>query len=261
MQLEGPSYRLLGKPLPALPFKPGDQGNFNVKEGSVSQQLINRMTDAAEHAHEKLVQARKEELSRTDVISALEPVLPEEFGRGECITGGPCEAGWKDVGERQASVVYLSSLVDLSKYKRKVYIDGGANSYDSSIGGWFLRSYPQASLDFQIYAFEVDQRYKKTYVDTGVEFIRYALWTHNTTLHAGPMNSILLVSVCLMGICLACLFACLLCTGHYHLRILDASAMSLAPIFDVLSIDATAPARHAGVERAERPRYHRHANT
>ena len=233
MQLEGPLYRLLDKPIPALPFKPGDKGDFNVEEGSVSPELINRMTDAAENAHKKLVQARKEELSRADVMPALETILPEEFGRGKC-GRHTCPAGWKDIEERQASVVYLSSLVDLSKYKRKVYIDGGANFYDSSIGGWFLKSYPQASTDFDIYAFEVDQRFKKTYVDTGVEFIRYAMWTHNTTLGtAGTMNSIALVSICLMlCLCLACSFACLLYFGHHHYqRAVDASAISLAALY------------------------------
>ena len=206
MQLAGPLYRLLGKPLPAVPFKPGAAGDFNVKEGSVGLELINRMTDAAEKAHKKLVQARKEELSRTDIISVLEPILPEEFGKGACRPRQPCPAGWKDVEERQASIMYLSSVVDLSEYKRKVYIDGGANTYDSSIGGWFFKSYPQASTDFEVYAFEADMKFKRTYPDTGVsEFIPYAMWTHNTTVKAARkrMFSIYSVSVCLRDLCLA----------------------------------------------------------
>ena len=208
MQVGGPLYHLLGKPLPALPFKPGAEGDFNVQEsGSVSQARIDRMIDAAENAHKKLIRAGKEELSRADIVSVLEPIPPEEFGKGVC-RKWTCPAGWKDIEERQASVVYLSSLVDLSKYKRKVYIDGGANSYDSSIGGWFLKSYPQASTDFDVYAFEVDaRRYRGTYANTGVELIPYAIWTHNTTLSvAGSMKSITMVSVCMRGLCVLIIF-------------------------------------------------------
>ena len=61
--------------------------------------------------------------------------------------------------------MYISSLVDLKPFRRRVYIDGGSRGYDSSIGGWFKTVYPQADLFDDIYAFDIGAEFAESFKD------------------------------------------------------------------------------------------------
>jgi len=75
----------------------------------------------------------------------------------------------------------------LAPRARKIYIDLGANTYESSIGNWFRESYPGGE-DFKVYAFEAEHKYDATYVDhPEVELLHFAAWTSNETLPWGHM--------------------------------------------------------------------------
>jgi len=150
---------------------------FSSKEEEVAQAAFQRLTTAMSNSGRR-------EVSRQEVISVLEPIQPQNFGGGAC-GAGVCAAGWKDVEERQASVVYQSSLVDLSSFPRRVYIDGGAHAYESSIGGWFLPSFPQASSFDSIYAFEPNVDHGKSYKGKdNLKFIPAGLWTYSGRVNA-----------------------------------------------------------------------------
>uniref|UniRef100_A0A061R9V7 DUF7870 domain-containing protein n=3 Tax=Tetraselmis sp. GSL018 TaxID=582737 RepID=A0A061R9V7_9CHLO len=152
-------------------FKPAPGGNF------FEQDSNNTNSDHVSSALAKLAALRDEygTVSSSDVPRVLESIIPDDFGHGHC-GRTVCDKGWDDVKTRQENIVYLSSLVNLSHFKRKIYIDGGAREYESSIEGWFNRVYPQ-SHNFTIYAFEIDQKHRKTYAGTDVRFMGYALWT------------------------------------------------------------------------------------
>ncbi|XP_073153643.1 uncharacterized protein [Henckelia pumila] len=81
------------------------------------------------------------------------------------------------------NVKYLSKMVDISFKNRYVYIDLGARSYRSSIGGWFKKQYPKQEKPFEIYAVEADSAFHKEYtLKKGVTLLPYAAWIRNETL-------------------------------------------------------------------------------
>ena len=180
------TYSLLPHAIPPGHFTPNVGGNFNSAKGT------ERPSQVAEKALQGLAASGRKPISRGDLVKALEPLHGKDFGGGAC-KDEVCDAGWKDIEARQAEVVYLSSLLDLSTFDRRVYIDGGAREYDSSIGGWFIASFPQSvSAAFNIFAFEMDRSYEKTYKDTPVKFMPYALWTREKRIpmYGAKMKSI-----------------------------------------------------------------------
>mmetsp|Transcript_28514 Transcript_28514/g.80447 ORF Transcript_28514/g.80447 Transcript_28514/m.80447 type:complete len:336 (+) Transcript_28514:255-1262(+) len=180
------SYRLLPQPIPPGSFTPNAGGNFNSANAS------ERPAQVAKKAFQALAARQQRPITRADLVNVLEPLHGKEFGGGAC-KDGVCDAGWKDIEARQAEVVYVTSVVDLASYPRLVYIDGGAREYDSSIGGWFLASFPQAvTPGFTIFAFEMDRSYEKTYKDTPVKFMPYALFIRERRIpvYGAKMKSI-----------------------------------------------------------------------
>lgn len=82
------------------------------------------------------------------------------------------------------AVLYKPHLAPnlLSSSSRRIYMDLGANTYGSSIGGWFKAHYPQAE-SFRVIAFEATRQYDKSYVGhADVELIHKAVWTENTSM-------------------------------------------------------------------------------
>lgn len=119
--------------------------------------------------------------SRADLVAVLEPIIPDTFGHGAC-GHIPCPDGWADVQKRLAKVVYVSSMLNLRHFNRRIYIDGGARGFGSSIGSWFNGVYPQAER-FEVFAFEIDERFGSSYADkAGVTFLPCGMWTQDDTI-------------------------------------------------------------------------------
>eukprot|EP00998_Keelungia_sp_KM082_P003230 NODE_1399_length_1350_cov_86.160262_g1387_i0.p1 GENE.NODE_1399_length_1350_cov_86.160262_g1387_i0~~NODE_1399_length_1350_cov_86.160262_g1387_i0.p1 ORF type:complete len:356 (-),score=47.46 NODE_1399_length_1350_cov_86.160262_g1387_i0:162-1229(-) len=79
---------------------------------------------------------------------------------------------------------YLGSLVPIQEARRRVYIDLGANWYNTSIEGWFLDLYPQAET-FEIEAFEMIPMYWKSFENhPEVKLVKAGVFYANKTLRA-----------------------------------------------------------------------------
>eukprot|EP00191_Tetraselmis_sp_GSL018_P007411 CAMPEP_0177613806 /NCGR_PEP_ID=MMETSP0419_2-20121207/22238_1 /TAXON_ID=582737 /ORGANISM="Tetraselmis sp., Strain GSL018" /LENGTH=336 /DNA_ID=CAMNT_0019110661 /DNA_START=90 /DNA_END=1097 /DNA_ORIENTATION=+ len=118
-------------------------------------------------------------VSRQNISQVLEPLIPAPFGYGKC-GERTCPAGWADVRRRQANITYLSSVLDLKPFTRRIYIDGGARQFDSSVGSWFRKTYPQAELFEEVFAFEVDKKFGNSYHGkAGTTFLPCALWVQD----------------------------------------------------------------------------------
>jgi len=158
-------------------------------EISAMRIAIDRQTNAAQSAFQELSKRTTTGLGvdNRQAIDVLEPILSDDFGHGTC-GDGTCPEGWKDVNERRANIVYLSSLVDLSPFPRRVYIDGGAHAFVSSVENWFLSSYPQAATEgptgFSIFAFECNKEHEATYRGKPAEFVPSAVWRKNEIVPA-----------------------------------------------------------------------------
>ena len=71
--------------------------------------------------------------------------------------------------------------------KRRIYVDLGANLYESSIGNWFRASYPDAGT-YKVYAFEAEHKYDDSYAGhPDVTLLHYAVSTANGTIPWGHM--------------------------------------------------------------------------
>jgi len=71
----------------------------------------------------------------------------------------------------------------LQTFRRRIYVDIGANTYESSIGSWFLRRYPHARHFDQIVAFEANRKFRPTYAPhPEVELLSAAAWMKNGTI-------------------------------------------------------------------------------
>ena len=71
--------------------------------------------------------------------------------------------------------------------KRRIYVDLGANLYESSIGNWFRASYPDAGT-YKVYAFEAEHKYDASYAGhPDVTLLHYAVSTANGTIPWGHM--------------------------------------------------------------------------
>mmetsp|Transcript_25255 Transcript_25255/g.79853 ORF Transcript_25255/g.79853 Transcript_25255/m.79853 type:complete len:268 (+) Transcript_25255:148-951(+) len=102
----------------------------------------------------------------------------------------------KELKQVAKSVIYKSHFMNLELINgRKVYIDGGSRDYRSSIHSWFLEQYPQSHLFNNIFAFEVESKYLKTYqrakfkslcASCSLEVYNLAVWDKNTTIDFLP---------------------------------------------------------------------------
>lgn len=103
---------------------------------------------------------------------------------------------WITLKRNIKNIKYISSMVDISYKNRYVYIDVGARSYGSSIGGWFRKQYPKQNRTFEVYAIEADKSFHGEYrTKKGVTLLPYAAWVRNETLFfqitRGPSNKIM----------------------------------------------------------------------
>ncbi len=78
-------------------------------------------------------------------------------------------------------------ILDERTFSNYIYLDLGANYYVSSIGNWFLKSYPQAKK-FRITAFETEAKYIASYIGSNVELINMAVWIENTTISSTKIS-------------------------------------------------------------------------
>ncbi|KZV39907.1 cation/H(+) antiporter 15-like [Dorcoceras hygrometricum] len=78
------------------------------------------------------------------------------------------------------NVKYLSNMVDISFKNRYVYVDVGARSYGSSIGGWFNKQYPKQGKPFEMFVIAADSEEYTS--KKGVTLLPYAAWIRNETL-------------------------------------------------------------------------------
>jgi len=82
-------------------------------------------------------------------------------------------------------VLYKARLLPLSaavqQGRARWYIDVGANAYNTSMGSWFMKRYPEADL-FKRVAIEANDDFRPTYDSTSVEFLQYAASTRNATV-------------------------------------------------------------------------------
>lgn len=114
-------------------------------------------------------------------------------GRMVCVPIEPLrEREWRQVSKGNEDpnkfggtrLMMLPSLFNVQNDRRNLYFDLGANTYDSSIGNWFVAQYPRASA-FHIVAFEAETKYNATYSGRGVELVNAAVWTEDTTIPWG----------------------------------------------------------------------------
>lgn len=110
---------------------------------------------------------------RRKIIGELEPLLAIEQPYS-------WEGPW---GNEKGTLKYLSSMVDLSFKERYIYIDLGANAYNTSIGSWFKEEYPKQNKPFEIYAVEADNAFHAEYKGKdGLTLLPFAAWVRNETL-------------------------------------------------------------------------------
>jgi len=76
----------------------------------------------------------------------------------------------------------LGKKVDLSKYKRKVFLDLGGRDGDSA--QWFLDTYPHAD-QFEIWVFEADHRFNDVHKGKPWKYFNLAVWIKNGTVELG----------------------------------------------------------------------------
>ena len=73
--------------------------------------------------------------------------------------------------------------------KRRIYVDLGANLYESSIGNWFRASYPDAGT-YKVYAFEAEHKYDDSYAGhPDVTLLHYAVSTANAASGVGSVGT------------------------------------------------------------------------
>lgn len=90
---------------------------------------------------------------------------------------------WITLKRNIQNVKYLPTMADINFKERYVYVDVGARSYGSSIGGWFKKQYPKQNKTFEIYAIEADKAFYEEYrTKKAVNLLPYAAWVKNETL-------------------------------------------------------------------------------
>ncbi|CAL4913976.1 unnamed protein product [Urochloa decumbens] len=90
---------------------------------------------------------------------------------------------WITLKRNIKNIRYLPALADIGFKRRYVYVDVGARSYGSSIGGWFRKQYPKQNHTFEVFAVEADPAFHADYARRrGVALLPYAAWVRNETL-------------------------------------------------------------------------------
>ncbi|XP_073316943.1 uncharacterized protein [Primulina huaijiensis] len=141
-----------------LVFKKDDKIFSHTEKGQTSNGMIDRECSVPRH--------------KLELIENAEPLIVEE----------PLKP-WIELKRNIKNVKYLSKMVDISFKNRYVYVDVGARSYGSSIGGWFKKQYPKQEKPFEIYAVEADSVFHNEYtLKKGVTLLPYAAWIRNETL-------------------------------------------------------------------------------
>ena len=101
------------------------------------------------------------------------------------LTGGPTDLRTGAVND--LVVLKASWATEAVAAKRRIYVDLGANLYESSIGNWFRASYPDAGT-YKVYAFEAERKYDDSYAShPDVTLLHYAVSTANGTIPWGHM--------------------------------------------------------------------------
>ncbi|WOL16313.1 hypothetical protein Cni_G25100 [Canna indica] len=119
---------------------------------------------------------------KLQILQSAEPLIKEE----------PLKP-WITLKRNIQNFKYLPSIADISFKQRYIYIDVGARSYGSSIGGWFKKQYPKQNHTFEIYAIEADRAFHDEYAaKKGINLLPFAAWIRNKTLsfeiNRGPGN-------------------------------------------------------------------------
>ena len=101
------------------------------------------------------------------------------------LTGGPTDLRTGAVND--LVVLKASWATEAVAAKRRIYVDLGANLYESSIGNWFRATYPDAGT-YKVYAFEAEHKYDDSYAGhPDVTLLHYAVSTANGTIPWGHM--------------------------------------------------------------------------
>ncbi|CAN6467461.1 unnamed protein product [Victoria cruziana] len=109
---------------------------------------------------------------KNELVEKAEPLIVEE----------PLKP-WLTLKRNIKNIRYLSSMVNIAYKPRYVYVDVGARSYGSSIGGWFRKQYPMQNRTFEVFAIEADHAFHEEYgKKKGVHLLPYAAWLRNETL-------------------------------------------------------------------------------
>jgi FkbM family methyltransferase len=74
-------------------------------------------------------------------------------------------------------------------FERRLYLDLGARTFESSIRGWFLNKYPSAGA-FTVHAFEASHAFDDTYIGRKVQLHHFCVWTRNGTVAWGGSSSL-----------------------------------------------------------------------
>mmetsp|Transcript_100671 Transcript_100671/g.285280 ORF Transcript_100671/g.285280 Transcript_100671/m.285280 type:complete len:303 (+) Transcript_100671:81-989(+) len=128
----------------------------------------------------------------------------KKFDKTACVfQGGWCtpieplrQSEWRNVEKHgdlygfpeEEWVIYKADIIDTTVFPRLFYIDMGANTYESSVGGWFLKRYPR-SRSFKVIAFETEHEYDGSFsTHPEVELLHFAVWITNTTLPWAKKN-------------------------------------------------------------------------
>eukprot|EP00249_Psilotum_nudum_P021466 c28114_g1_i1 orf=717-2408(+) len=81
------------------------------------------------------------------------------------------------------NVKYLPKFWEVDKGAKRFYVDVGAGDFDSSIGSWFMKHYPKASTEFNIFAIEPNRSLEASYTHhSDVEFLPYLAWIKNESV-------------------------------------------------------------------------------
>ncbi|KAL6648302.1 hypothetical protein ACP70R_012526 [Stipagrostis hirtigluma subsp. patula] len=109
---------------------------------------------------------------KLQLIGLAEPLILEEPAKP-----------WITLKRNVKNITYLPALADIGFKRRHVYVDVGARSYGSSIGGWFRKQYPKQNHTFEVFAVEADPAFHAEYASKkGVTLLPYAAWVRNETL-------------------------------------------------------------------------------
>jgi FkbM family methyltransferase len=143
-------------------FTEKDEGYLEI----VLNKSVNKNTDTGGGAKCSVPAWNKAAIDQAEVLIEEEPLKP-----------------WITLKKNIKNIKYLPSMADIGNRRKYVYVDVGARSYGSSIGGWFKKKYPKQNHQFDVYAIEADRAFYGDYEKRkGVKLLPYAAWVRNETL-------------------------------------------------------------------------------